>query len=118
MNIFKASFEIVKHYSLVLILTLTTYKADAQSISKAQLQDDFEKFKQSANKEFQNYKDERDKEFADLLKKRWTEFKLENSKEPESVPKPPKQPETLPPAPKQDDKSIIPNIKIPFTTVS
>ena len=82
-----------------------------QTTSKEAMEADFEKFKNASKKEFQQYKDERDKEFADLLKKSWTIFDLENSKEPPPVPLPPKQPEKLPQAPKQNNDKKIPSIK-------
>ena len=85
----------------------------AQEKSKLSLQEELAQFKKNANKEFQQYKDDRDKEFADLLKKQWSSFQLERSKEPAPVPKPPKQPETLPPAPTQVDTDKIPSIQIP-----
>lgn len=98
---------------LILFLLPLHFSGIAQTKNANQLQDEFEQYKKNANKEFQQYKDERDKEFADLLKKQWTSFKTELSKEPIVVPKPPKQPDVLPPAPKQEDNNKIPSVKLP-----
>jgi hypothetical protein len=113
MKAIKSTHLMQKIFITFLLFLVSTQFSFAQIKNANQLQDEFEQYKKNANKEFQQYKDERDKEFADLLKKRWTAFKLELSKEPEVVPKPPKQPDVLPPAPKQEDVNKIPSVKVP-----
>jgi hypothetical protein len=113
MKVTHSTFFIQKISLPILFLLLMNFSTLAQTKNANQLQDEFEQYKKNANKEFQQYKDERDKEFADLLKKRWTAFKTELSKEPVIVPKPPKQPDVLPPAPKQEDIKNIPSVILP-----
>ena len=112
MEIVKINYNIHKSIKILfLLLVVNNPSLYGQTNSKEAMEEDFEKFKNASKKEFQQYKDERDKEFADLLKKSWTIFDLENSKEPPKVPLPPKQPEKLPQAPKQNDDKKIPSIK-------
>lgn len=112
MEIVKINYNIHNSIKILfLLLIVNNPSLYGQTNSKEAMEEDFEKFKNASKKEFQQYKDERDKEFADLLKKSWTTFDLENSKEPPKVPLPPKQPEKLPQAPKQNDDKKIPSIK-------
>ena len=112
MEIVKINYNIHNSIKILfLLLVVNNPSLYGQTNSKEAMEEDFEKFKNASKKEFQQYKDERDKEFADLLKKSWTIFDLENSKEPPKVPLPPKQPEKLPQAPKQNDDKKIPSIK-------
>lgn len=113
MKLIKTTSPIYKCQLVFVCFFIGNLSVHAQEKSKSKLQEELEQFKKNANKEFQQYKDDRDKEFADLLKKQWSSFQLERSKEPAPVPKPPKQPETLPPAPKQVDADKIPSIQKP-----
>jgi hypothetical protein len=77
------------------------------------MQKEYDAFISNEKANFSDFKDKRDKEFAQLLKNKWSNFDIQASSKPKSVPLPPKLPDVIPTSPKQVDVNKIPIVVIP-----
>ena len=101
-----------KYYFLLTFL-FCSFITKGQEVTKSSMQKEYDAFISNEKANFTDFKDKRDKEFAQMLKNKWSNFDVQASSKPKSVPLPPKLPDVIPASPQQVDINKIPIVIIP-----
>ena len=100
-------------YYILLTFLFCSFITKGQEVTKSSMQKEYDAFISNEKANFTDFKDKRDKEFAQMLKNKWSNFDVQASSKPKSVPLPPKLPDVIPASPQQVDINKIPIVVIP-----